>query len=710
MIVEKMKNSFRYISNLLIMLSTSLFVSNVVASDTLTSQEIKEISANWVCKWCPYPDKKESEGELNAGAGYISNDSYKHGDYTGLDEKGAYLIGDVQYSSRASDQTQLDVNASELGTDARDLSVAGRTGGVFSGNVSYSEIPKLNSDTARTPYRGGSHQQLPAGWTTGGTTQAMPQLASSLRDVNLYTQRKTFALAANYQQDDALSYQVGFQRDTKEGKRPAGLAIGNNFAMARAAILAIPVDHVTDQGVITVNYIKRYWQASVSYQFSTFENDNKTIRWDNAYSTPAVTEGLASQEPDNSAHKINFTGSYYWNSSTTANLFVSLGQMKQDDSYLPYTINGALTPFALPVNSLDGKINTFDAAVNYYTRVTEQLNLEAGYLHNEQDNDTSRYTYDYIIADTSQSATGRANLPYSFRKVQYRVSGRYQFEKQQVAVGLNRQEIDRTYQEVDNTSENTLSASYRNDMLENADIQIRGARSERDGDEYQPVTEITPPENTLLRKYNLADRERDQLGISVNYVPRPEWQIAFYYDAYKDNYSESDLGLLESLQKDYGIALHHKYDKNMSLDLNYTITNIESTQAGSQSFSTETWRAVNDDQVDVIHLAVNYAVIPDTLKMVLEFSYAESEGDIKVSTDSPLPTISSKRYTITLSGEYVLKKNAAINAFYRYEDYDENDWATDDVSPDTMSNVLSLGEVSPSYSIGILGVSYKHTF
>ena len=73
--------------------------------------------------------------------------------------------------------------------------------------------------------------------------------------------------------------------------------------------------------------------------------------------------------------------------------------MKQDDSYLPYTINGALTPFALPVNSLDGKINTFDAAVNYYTRVTEQLNLEAGYLHNEQDNDTSRYTYDYIIAD-----------------------------------------------------------------------------------------------------------------------------------------------------------------------------------------------------------------------------------------------------------------------------------------------------------------------
>lgn len=708
MSVNKVEENTRPLANTLLALAIGMLVTDALASDAMTTQDIKEISAGWVCKWCPYPDKKESEGQVNAGAGYVSNDSYRHGDYTGLDEKGVYVIGDLQYGYRAPDQTYVDISGNELGTDARDLSVDARTGGVLSGNVTYSEIPKLNSDTARTPYRGGAHQQLPGSWVTGATTQTMPQLANSLRDVNIYTQRETFSLAASYQQNEALSYQVEFQRNTREGKRTVGLVLG---AVQAVAILAVPVDHVTDQGELKVNYSKRNWQTSVSYQFSLFQNDKKAVRWENAFSVPAsVTEGQAALEPDNSAHKINFAGLYHWSSSSSANLFVSMGQMKQDDRYLPYTVNGSLTPFALPTNSLDGKINTFDAAVNYYKRINEQLNIEAGFLHNEQDNDTARNTYDYINTDTSQSVNSRANFPYSFRKIQYRVIGRYQLQKQKVAVKLNRQEMDRTYQEVENTTENSLNLSYSNDMLENTNILVRGARSDRDGDEYQPVTEIVPPENPLLRKYNLADRERDQLGVTVNYSPRIKWQLAFYFDAYKDQYSESDLGLLESIQKDYGVSLYHQYDRNISLEVDYSMSDIESTQAGSQSFSTPTWYAVNEDQVNVIHLAVNYDIIPDTLKMIFEYGYAKSEGDIKVSTDTPLPVISSKRHTFTLSGEYILKKNAAIHAFYRYEDYDESDWAIDDVNPDTLSNVLSTGEVSPSYSIGVLGVSYRYIF
>ncbi len=686
-------------------------VQDILAVENPTAAEIKSITENWVCKWCPYPDQAQSDAQITAGAGYVSNDSFKHGDYTGRDEKGVYLIGDAEISYQSPEQTYIDVTGSELGTDARDMSVDGRMQGGISGGFSFSELPKLNLDTARTPYYGSTSQQLPSGWTTGGTTQTMPQLAGALHNVDIYTQRKSFLLEARVQKNNILSYDFSFQRDTKEGLRTAGLAFGNSFALARSAILAIPVDYVTDQGEIRLNYVKTRWNAAVAYQFSSFDNAEKTVQWDNAFSVPAsVTTGQAALEPDNSMHKILFTGSYKINPGTSTSGMIAYGQLKQNDSFLPYTVNGSLTPFALPASSLNGKVNTVDVVLNFFTRLSEQFRLEAKYMHNEQDNQTSRHSYDYIIADTLASATPRASFPYSFRRAQYRLLGRYQLPQHEVSVGLEREEYDRTYQEVEATTENRLKASYRSDAVNNIDFQVRGVRSERKGDKYQPVTEIVPAENPLLRKYNLADRDRDQLGITVSYVPQQQWQLSVYVDAYKDLYSNSDLGLLESIQKDYGISWQYQVNKTLSLVADYSITAIESTQAGSQSYSVATWHAVNDDQIDVIHIGVDYNVIPNTLTLGFEYSYAESEGEIRVSTDSPLPALTSTRHTYLLHGDYKLNDQSTVTAFYRYEDYEESDWANDGVSPDSIANVLSLGEVSPSYQIGIIGVALRYMF
>ena len=687
-----------------------LEVPFVFAFEAPSSEEIEAITSSWVCKWCPYPDKSESSGELAAGIGYVSNDSYKNGDYTGLDEKGVYPIGELEYKHRSPENTSVDVLGSELGTDSRQLTVSGRNGGAIQGEINYIELPKLNLDTARTPYNGDAHQQLPAGWVTGNDTQNMPQLAGALHNVDVYTNRKTIALSVNYQDDEVLSYAMSFQRETKKGKRTAGLALGNSFATARSAILAVPVDYVTDQGEIQINFVKKRWYASIAYQFSKFGNGEKAVRWDNAFSTPAsVPEGQAALEPDNKMSKIILTGSYNVNEFFTANLLFAYGQMEQDDSYLPYTINGSLSPFGLPVNSLNGKINTIDAVSNVLIRISEQLKLEARLSLNEQDNDTARNGYDYIVADT-QAGTPRANFPYSFRKGIFHMLGRYQLPNQELTLGINREVFDRTYQEVDTTTEDSLKASYRTDLVKDIELQIRGARSERDGDKYEPVTEIIPAENPLMRKFNLADRDRDQLGVSATYSPKPEWQLAAYFDAYKDSYSNSDIGLLESIEKDYILALNYQFSKALSFTMDYSLSEIESTQAGSQSFSTATWHAVNDDQIDVIHIGVTYEIIPQKFSMGVEYSYAESEGEIKVSTNSPLPKLTSERHSILLYGDYRLDKQSTLNAFFRYEDYDESDWATDDVNPDTIANVLSLGETSPSYRIGIVGVAYRYSF
>lgn len=200
------------------------------------------------------------------------------------------------------------------------------------------------------------------------------------------------------------------------------------------------------------------------------------------------------------------------------------------------------------------------------------------------------------------------------------------------------------------------------------------------------------------------------MGITVNYFPQAHWQLAVYIEAAKDDYSESDIGLLESIQKDYSVALQYQASKVLSFNVDYTMTMIESTQAGSQSFSVATWHAVNEDQIDIIHFGVNYDVMPKKFIIGVEYSYAKSDGDIQVSTGGPLPSLTSERHTFLLHGDYRFNEKSTITGFYRYEDYDESDWANDDVNPDTINNVLSLGETSPSYSIGIIGVAVKHLF
>jgi hypothetical protein len=48
--------------------------------------------------------------------------------------------------------------------------------------------------------------------------------------------------------------------------------------------------------------------------------------------------------------------------------------------------------------------------------------------------------------------------------------------------------------------------------------------------------------------------------------------------------------------------------------------------------------------------------------------------------------------------------------FYRYEEYDEDNWAVDGVAPNTIDNVLTMGEVSPDYNIGVFAVSLRYAF
>jgi hypothetical protein len=140
-------------------------------------------TSQWKCTSCPYP--KGTTGSVDAGVGYVSDTSKKFGDYTGLDEKGAFLVLGGNVSQRGENGYFADLWGADLGLDSRQLfGQAGREG-LYSLNFGYSEIPRHLTDGARTPFggTGGSTLTLPPGFPAADTA-SMP-LAGTLQPVDI---------------------------------------------------------------------------------------------------------------------------------------------------------------------------------------------------------------------------------------------------------------------------------------------------------------------------------------------------------------------------------------------------------------------------------------------------------------------------------------------------------------------------------------------
>ena len=84
-------------------------------------------TSQWKCTSCPYP--KGTTGSVDAGVGHVSDSSQKFGDYTGLDEKGAFLVLGGNVSRRGENGYFADLWGADLGLDSRRLyGQAGREG------------------------------------------------------------------------------------------------------------------------------------------------------------------------------------------------------------------------------------------------------------------------------------------------------------------------------------------------------------------------------------------------------------------------------------------------------------------------------------------------------------------------------------------------------------------------------------------------------
>jgi len=668
-------------------------------------------TSQWRCKFCP-PTTGWS-GSIEAGAGYVSDDSFRFGDYRGLEEQGAYPVagGDVQY--RGDDGDYLDLTARDLGLDARSLRAEGGRQGAYRLRLSYDGIPHFISGDARTVYSGAgtSTLTLPNGWTDASTTGGMSQLDSSLHDVTIKQKRERVGLGLDLWGGSHWRYSVDFRHDRKEGKRVQG---GNFFVTS--ALLPVPVDYETDQVDASVGYVRDRWQVEAAYYGSFFDDGNQSVTWDNPFTPIAAgaDRGRLALPPDNRFNQVMLSGA--WRSRGTLAVVgrLAYGRMEQDEQFLPATINSSIAAPALPRGNLDGRVDTRTANVRVSGRPLRDLTAQGELYYDQRDNKTPRDAYIQVSSDATLGET-RLNRPYSYEKsggkgsVDYRVSSRMT-----LSGGAGSERYDRTLQEVDATRTRSVWAEVRGSPTDALGVRVRQAHERRDRlSSYEPL-DLTSPENPRLRKFDLANRERDLTRVSFDYTSFEGLDVGVGIERSTDDYMDSAVGLSSSDDMSYTLDVSGSPAEAVTAYGYFSYRDIRSDINGQDNITDAQWTATQMDAFQTVGIGTVFEEFPWWFRKAgvdVTYSWGRSRIDMdKAATVSRFPNLETRVAALRLFGQRPLNKSTDLGLDYLIENLEEDSFYQDGVAPDTIPNVLTLGRGTPGYTVYVIQATLRYKF
>ena len=665
-------------------------------------------TSEWACEYCRY--EEGFTGSWLFGLGYVNEDAFKFADYTGL-ESGLYGVIGVS-AVRSGPETFWRIRTSDLGLDSRDLLVEGGKPGTYDVYFEYDEIPRYLNATGRSPFAnpGSGDLQLVSGWTTAPMTNQMP--LALLQPFEMKYDRDRIGLGFEWTPPGQFEYDVSYSRDSREGTR----SMGGGF-MFTTALLPTPVDYVTDSVEAGVTYLAGQFQARLAYHGSFFENDTRSLTWENPFNPVnfGATSGQFDLGPDNESHLVSLTGNYRGNEYVRMRGSVSVGETSQDDRFLPYTVNMqpeflfGLQP--LPADNLDGKVDLLNAMFKIDTDLMKDLDFGLTFRHTERDNETPQRLYAPVTQDLYVNPAQR-NRPYSYEKRSLDFDAHYRYSIATFSAGAGRSDTERVFGQRLDTEEDEFWGRVRLAPGAVFDATLEAVSRKRDGVMLDVLQDLEPSANPLLRKFFLADRDRDEISLSVSVYPREWLQVTYSGRQADDDYDRSEVGLTYASSFESTLDVAAFPNKLISVHAFYSLEDIEADIVGSSQAADPDWFAETDDTFRTFGVGVDITTDND-LELSVDYVHSDSDGEYRVrdgSSPAAFPTLVNELDGFRMRLRFPLSEGSDLFFDYYHEEYDSSDWQLDGVEPSTVFNLLSLGEDAHNYEVDTLSIWYRKGF
>lgn len=686
-------------------------VAALLAAAPVSANPAGVDTSGWECKKCPFYG--EYEAEVEAGAVNVDEDSARFGRYTGLDEKGTYADVSARGGDRNESGTYYGYELVDLGLDTREATLTAGREGLLAATLTYDEIPYTAWDTTATPYARSAKDvvSLPAGWVRSGSTAGMSALGSTLAPVTIGTDRSMLGLGLSWLARSDLEVYADARREEKDGSRRSPVVF-----LGSIAEVPEPVDWTHDQFELGAVYRFARGYARLSWYLSSFDNALAGFSFENAYLplAPDTTFGRKAQAPDNDASLVALDGNVllpWWDGVLSYRL--ADGRYRQDATFLPISTSAALTGAAtLPRSNLDGEVDTAHYRASLSLRPHSRVRLRGSYRHDERDDKTDPFTVTYVETDSYPGTTATARR-YGYERASLDGSAEVRLlDWLHVAVGGEEDEVERSNQETSETTETRTWGRLRLRPHPTVEFAATYGEARIESGAYVTRPDL-PPENPLLRKYNLTNRDRDFVQGRLSWSPG-EVSVAAEVTIAEDTYGKSLIGLQTSDDTRYAATASWAFSERGSVYLTGGFQKIESLQTGAEGIPpTLGWSTRHRDEFLTAGAGVYLGKLFGKLDLSLDYAFARSEGQIRTvaaAASGDFPQLDTELNALRVEAGYDVNPRLRVKLAYVFEDYDSSDWQLDGVQPTTVPNLLSMGADAYTYRVNGIGLSFQYRF
>ena len=666
-------------------------------------------TSDWLCTFCTYAEGWF--GTLDIGPGYANDGSLKFADYRGITKRGFFVSidGDSHYLDGSG--RYFDLYTRNLGIDSRQLEMRGGRQGRIEIRLAYREIPKYRGYGTQASFLGVGADQLvlPGNWVKAPTTSGMSTLNDSLMPVALEIKRKIFEAGLSFRMSGKWRYEADFQHTEKNGTR----AFGAGVFTIQASHFPAPVDFSINRVDMGLEYSSKRSRLRFGFRSLNFNNRYTSVSWENPFTPPGNTARLsAALEPDNKFHQFNLTGSFRPSASVRLSGQASIGRMTQDQVLVPYSVNPDFDDLQLPRTSLNGKMDTSSLAARLTARLSRQFSLYLSSKYDNRDNRTPVEFYTPVITDLLQR-TETPNRPYSFTRSDYSAEFSYQASSPvRFIAGAKRKNFKRTLQSVRETKDSIWWGEVSIDHWSAAQLRFRLETSNRDISPYKQVSDPGLQENILMRKFHLADRDQDRILVELDLSPGDRLSAGLSYFYSKDEYEQSILGLMKSNENSLSLDLGFTVKTNLSLHAFFTLEQYDSDITSAQSTDTPPWVANTKDRFITWGFGLS-GKLSDRLDISIDYMSSDSRGQIRTDSgagEAPFPELITDLRNANIRLNYRANSHWGLSLQAEHENYNSTDWQIDGLGNDGISAVLTLGPVSPRYSVSVFRLLANYTF
>ena len=685
--------------------------------------------------------------------------------------QGPFLSGvNLGYVS-ADGQFLADVHARDIAEDDQNYQVRLRQPGVHDFFFEWDQIPYLASTSGKTLFNTSNPAFLTvpnavrstlegdvAPWILSNNT-----INSNVRQIELKTERDIARVVYGYKPDPAWDFRVSYTHEDKKGTQAFGTVL-NGFSGALE--IPGPIDYTTHTFGATGQYMGTYgdnkhYNINFAYTGSIFDNHYNSVTYDNPFRLSAPISGVNNTAnmgrnglpPDNYANRYALTAGVDLPFDSRYMGTVTFNQMRQNQDFIPKTINPTIISTPLPATSLHGKIDTLLVNNVLNTNLTGDLTSTLRYRYYDVNNNTPELLFsDYVAYDGQLNTEDIRSLSAGYTQQNAGADLNWRaLDWLSLGASYAWEQYDRTRRDADVTNEHTGKVTADASPFDWVRLRASYLLAYRRYDNYDALSYVGIPaypptgagfaQSPLIRKLDMANRDRQKIEASLEFTtpidglvitPSGSWEMNKYSDG---SSSGGALGLKHDTTWSAGVEVAFAPTTEVSLlagylheDMNRALVNSYTFPCGGVAPTPACdWGSKIHDIIDTVYAGADFQLMPDSLFLKLSYSFSQSIGQTAtyplgaagITSTPQFPDVKNYTHALRANLRYKMDPDlvqrlgwvgdvtASLNYTLAYNKM--NNWQINDITPYMVntdagaSKSLFLAMFNPNYISHYIG-------